>query len=151
MLRPQESPGLLIAAARRRIKLAVTARAARHGLSYQQFWLLVALHERRARSQAELAERLHADAPTVSRVLAALVRRRLVRVEQDPADRRRARLALTRAGEDLGRELAAIAGEIRAAVVDGLSSAELEALRHGLHRIITNLEALETRASREAS
>lgn len=152
MLRTQEYPGLLIAVARQRLKLAALARAARHGLSHQQFWLLVALHEgRRAASQAELAERLHVDAPTASRVLAALARRRLVRVEQDPADRRRARLHLTRAGEDLAQELATSAAEIRAAVVDGMSAAEVDALRRGLARIISNLERLDPRAEREAS
>ncbi len=151
MLRTQENPGLLIAIARRRLKQASLAWAARHGLSHQQFWVLVALHERTASSQAELAERLHVDAPTASRVLAALARRRLVRAEQDPTDRRRARLYLTRAGEVLARDLAAGAAEIRAAAVDGLSAAELEALRRGLTHVISNLERLEARAEREAS
>lgn len=151
MLRTQEYPGLLIAVARRRIKQVVLARAAGHGLSPQQFWLLVGLRERRASSQAELAERLHVDAPTASRVVSTLVRRRLVRVEQDPEDRRRARLHLTRAGEELARELAGIASEIRAAIVDGMTPVELDALRRGLRKIISNLERLEARAVREAS
>jgi DNA-binding MarR family transcriptional regulator len=151
MLRRQEYPGFLIALARRRLKLAALAHAGRHGLSHQQFWVLVALHEQRATSQAELAERLHVDAPTASRVIATLARRRLVRVEQDREDRRRARLHLTRAGEALARDLAAAASEIRAALVDGLTEEELDGLRRGLHRIISNLEALEQRASREAS
>jgi DNA-binding MarR family transcriptional regulator len=150
MLPTQEYPGLLIAVARRRIKQAVLARAARHGLSPQQFWILVGLRERRAASQSELAERMHVDAPTASRVLAALVRRRLVRVEQDPADRRRARVHLTRPGEELAGELTGIAGEIRAAIVDGMSAAELDALRRGLHKIISNLERLDSRAAKEA-
>ncbi|HEY6098022.1 MAG TPA: MarR family transcriptional regulator [Anaeromyxobacter sp.] len=151
MLRTQEYPGLLIAIARRRIKQAVLGRAARHGLSPQQFWLVVALHERRVASQAELAEHMHVDAPTASRVVAALARRRLVRVEEDPSDRRRARLHLTRAGEEIARELARIAGEIRAAVVDGMSPAEVEGLRRGLRKIIANMERLDGRAAREAS
>jgi DNA-binding MarR family transcriptional regulator len=151
MLPTQEYPGLLIAVARRRIKQAVLARAAHRGLSPQQFWLLVGLRERRGTSQTELAERLHVDAPTASRVLATLVRRRFVRVEQDPADRRRARVHLTRTGEELSGELAGIAGEIRAAMVEGMSAAELDGLRRGLHKIISNLERLEARAAKEAS
>jgi DNA-binding MarR family transcriptional regulator len=152
MLRTQEYPGLLIAIARRRLKQAVLARAARHGLSPQQFWVLVGLHERGdPPSQGELVERMHIDAPTVSRVLAALVRRRLVRIAQDPDDRRRARVHLTRAGEELAGGLAGIAAEIRAAMVADMSAAELDALRRGLAKIISNLEALDTRAAREAS
>jgi MarR family transcriptional regulator for hemolysin len=151
MLPTQEYPGLLIAVARRRIKQVVFARTARRGVSPQQFWLLVGLRERRAASQTELAERLHVDAPTASRVLAALVRRRLVRVEQDPADRRRARVHLTRTGEELAGELARIASEIRAAMVEGMSPPELDSLRRGLLKIISNLERLEARAAEEAS
>jgi MarR family transcriptional regulator for hemolysin len=152
MLPTQEYPGLLIAVARRRLKQAVLARAGRHGLSPQQFWLLVGLRERpQAPSQTELAERMHVDAPTASRVLATLVRRRLVRVEQDPEDRRRARVSLTRSGEDLAGELARIARQIRAAMVDGMSAGELDGLRRGLRKIISNLESLESRAGREAS
>lgn len=152
MLPTQEYPGLLIAIARRRLKQAVLGRAAQHGLSPQQFWILVGLHERReAPSQGDLVERMHIDAPTVSRVLATLVRRKLVRIAQDPADRRRARVHLTRAGEPLAATLAAIAAEIRGAMVDNMSAAELEGLRRGLAKVISNLEALDARAGRQAS
>lgn len=151
MLRQQEYPGLLIAVARRRIKQAVLARAARHGLSVQQFWLLVELHERGGSSQGELAGRMHVDAPTASRVVATLAHRRLVRVEQDPADRRRARLDLTRTGGELARELVPVAAEIRAAVVNGMTATEIAGLRSGLRRVISNMERLEERAAREAS
>ncbi len=148
MLRTQEYPGLLIAIARRRIKQAVLARAARHGLSVQQFWLLVALHDRPGVSQAALADRMDVDAPTASRVLAALSRRRLVRAEQDPEDRRRARLYLTRGGEESARELVQVANEIRSALVDGMTPAEVDALRRGLLKVISNVERLDGRASR---
>ncbi|MGC3996289.1 MAG: MarR family transcriptional regulator [Anaeromyxobacter sp.] len=140
--------GLLIAVARRRIKQAVLARAAGHRLSPQQFWLLVGLLERPGASQRELAGALHLDAPTASRVVAALVRRRLVRVEADPADRRRVRLHLTPAGAQLAGRLAVAAAEIRETVVEGLSGAELEALRRSLRHVIANLERLEGRAVR---
>ena len=152
MLRPQEYPGLLIAVARRRLKQAVLGRAAQHGLSPQQFWILVGLHERsEAPSQGDLVERMHIDAPTVSRVLATLVRRKLVRIAQDPDDRRRARVHLTRAGEQLARTLEAIAAEIRAAIVEDMSAAELDGLRRGLAKVISNLERLDSRAARRAS
>lgn len=150
MLRTQEYPGLLIAIARRRIKQAVLARATQHGLSPQQFWILVGLRERGdPPSQGELAERMHIDAPTASRVLAALVRRRLVRIAQDPEDRRRARVHLTRSGEDLAASLASIADEIRGAIVENMTAAELDGLRRSLGKIISNLERLG--AAREAS
>jgi len=147
----QESVWLLIASARRRIKQAVLARTAAHRLAVQQFWFLVALRERPGISQVELAERVRSDAPTTSRVVASLTRRRLVRTDPDPHDRRRARLALTPEGRRLAEELSSTAQEIRAAVIHGMTEAELDALRHGLRRVIANLDRLEARPSRRVA
>ncbi len=142
MLSRQEYPGLLIAVARRRIKQAVLARAAPHRLSTQQFWVLVHLQERAGLSQRELAARMDVDAPTVSRVLAALITRGLVRAEEDPEDRRRTRLRLTPPGRELGRTLAADAAEIRRGVVAGMSGPEVDALSAGLRKVIDNVGRL---------
>lgn len=139
-----EPVALLIAAARRSIKQAVLRHAAPLRLSPQQFWLVVALREHPGLSQAELAARLRADAPTVSRVVASLARRRAVRTEPDPADRRRARLFLTAAGERLAATVTPAAREVRAAAVVGLGAAELDRLRAGLRRVIANMERLES-------
>ncbi|BDG05139.1 MarR family winged helix-turn-helix transcriptional regulator [Anaeromyxobacter oryzae] len=141
----QEYLGLLIAAARRRIKQVVLAEVAKFGLSAQQFWTLVALRESHGMSQAELADRVRADAPTVSRTLTALLERGLVQTEPDPDDRRRSRVLLTRAGEKLASDVAAVADEVRAAVIEGMSPAEEAAVRRGLKRIVANLDRYEAR------
>src|SRR3990172_7795998 len=141
----QEYLGLLIAIARRRLKQAVLSRLDRPRLSAQQFWMRVAVAEQVGVSQARMAERLHADAPTVSRTLSGLLERRLVRSDVDPSDRRRTRISLTAAGERLAAELAPLAAEIRAAVIDGMSPEEIAAIRKGLLRIIDNLERFEAR------
>ena len=138
-----EFVGLLIASARRRLKQAVLARAALHQLAPQQFWLLVALLENPGLAQVELTERMRADAPTISRVVSNLARRKLVRTDLDAVDRRRVRLRLTPAGERLARELSRSATEIRRALVDGMSAREQDALRAALKRVIANLERLE--------
>ena len=138
--RPREPLGLLIAAARRRIKQAVVAEVAPFALSPQQFWMLIALREAPGPSQAELAERVRSDAPTVSRTLASLLERELVRTEADPRDRRRTRVLLTERGERLAAEVAFVAEEVRSAVVEGMSAGEEAAVRRGLQRIIANLD-----------
>lgn len=143
----QEYLGLLIAVARRRLKQAVMARVARRHLSVQQFWMLVALSEHPGVSQSWIAERLHADAPTVSRTLSALVERRLVRVELDPSDRRRTRLSLSAAGRRLADELGPLAAEIRGVVIEGMTPGEIAAVRDGLLRVIANLERFEAHAT----
>ncbi len=143
----QDYVGLLIAIARRRIKQVVLCRVARHRLSPQQFWILIALGETPGLSQSKLAERVRIDAPTASRIITALTSRDLVRIEHDPRDRRRSRLLLTGSGERLARELATVARDVRAAVVEGMSEAEAEALRRGLKKVISNMDRFEARAS----
>src|SRR5512133_2168208 len=143
----QEYVGLLIAAARRRIKQAVLARVAQHRLKPHEFWLLVALAENPGISQAALAQRIRADAPSVSRTIATLAGRRLVRIEFDPADRRRTRVFTTAAGDLLAEELIPLAAKIRSTIEAGMSATELAALRNGLRRVIANLESLEAGAS----
>ena len=138
-------PGILIAAARRRIKQAVIARVGDRGLTPQQFWILIAIHETPAVSQSAIAERTFADAPTVSRAIAPLVERGLARAATDPADRRRTQLTLTPSGAKLARSLAPIAREIRETVVAGMTDAEVEALNAALDRVVSNLDRLERR------
>jgi DNA-binding MarR family transcriptional regulator len=141
---PQHEPvGLLVGAARRAIKQAVGRRVSRFRLTPQQFWLLVAIQEGRTTSLGQLAERMGGDQPTASRVVAALVRRKLVRVDEDPADRRRARLSPAPGGDALRPALSAVAAEIRAAVVRGMDAGEQEAVRAGLRKVISNMELLD--------
>jgi DNA-binding MarR family transcriptional regulator len=140
----QEPIGLLISSARSRIKQAVLARAAGHRLAVQQFWFVIALCERPGISQVELAESVRSDAPTTSRVISTLTRRGLVRADPTPDARRRRRLFLTSAGERLAKDLSGTAKEIRAAIVDGMTGADQEALRGGLRRVIANLDRLES-------
>jgi DNA-binding MarR family transcriptional regulator len=141
---PQHEPvGLLIGAARRSIKQVVGRRVGRYRLTPQQFWLLLAIQEGRAPSLGALADRLRGDQPTASRIVAALVRRKLVRVSVDPADRRRMLLTCTPAGDALRAPLAKVAAEIRGAVVAGMDDAEQEAIRAGLRKVIENMDRLD--------
>jgi len=143
MLPKQEYVGLLIGAARRRVKQSVTIRAEPHGLSTLQFWVLVTLNANPGISLSELAERQRLEMPNASRVVASLVKRRMARLKRDPHDRRRAQLELTPAGVAMARKLESAADEIRAAVVAGMSAAEIETLRGLLRRVIGNLEQLD--------
>ena len=147
----QQYPGLLIAAARHRIKQVVLAQVSHHRLTSQQFWMLIALREQPGLSQAELAERVRADAPTVSRTVSGLLDRGLLRSEPDPSDRRRSRMALTARGERLARELATVARDVRAALVDGMDDDEVAALRRGLQRVIANLDRYQARVRRKGT
>jgi DNA-binding MarR family transcriptional regulator len=146
---PNEHIGLLIAAARRRIKQAVGDRARRYSLTAPQFWVLVAIRETRGTSLRELAARLRMDEPTASRVVTALIQRKLVRTEEHPTDRRRSCLHLATAGVAVANELHETATEIRNAVAEGLTAAEKDALRVGLRKVIANMDRLRRAPSPE--
>src|SRR5690242_5487462 len=111
-----EPPGLLIGAVRRSLKQAVGDRVRAHGLSSQQFWVLNAIFEQEGASLSELADNRHMDQPTASRVVAALARRKLVRLQEDQRDRRRTRLSLTARGRELAERVHPLAIEVRSAV-----------------------------------
>lgn len=143
----QPYPGLLIAAARRRIKQAVLARIADRRLSFQQFWMIITVEEQPGIFQAEIAARVRADAPSVSRALTALVERGVLRADPDPDDRRRTCVFLTPAGKRLARQLAPVAREIRETVIAGMSPAEIAMLTSSLQRIVANLDRLAARTT----
>ncbi len=140
----QDEPiGLLIGAVRRRIKQAVGSRVRRYRLTTQQFWILVVIDEHPGLSLGELAAHLRMDTPTASRVVFALMNRKLVQVREDATDRRRACLHLGPPAAVMARELHALATAIRAAVIRGLSAAEQRALQGSLRKIVTNMERFQ--------
>ena len=142
----QEPVGLLIGAARRRIKQAVGHRLRGHGLTPQQFWVLINVSEREGLALRDLAERLRLDHPTTSRIVSLLRRRRLMRMGGHPGDRRRCRLGLTPRGRELVDELRPLAREVREAVVQGMSTAEQDRLRRLLRLVMANMERFESAA-----
>ena len=145
---PDEPVGLLLATIRRRLRQVVQAKAQGHRLSTQQFWALVGIREAAPLSLGELAQLLRIDQPAASRVVASLTRRRLVRMAEDPRDRRRLVLETTTEGTELANRIRPVARDLRAALVAGFSPAEVAALRGALRRIIDNLDRLEARGAR---
>jgi DNA-binding MarR family transcriptional regulator len=137
---------VLIAATRRRIKQAVGQRLRAHRLAPQQFWLLVAIHEREGLSLRELAETRHVDQPTACRVVMALARKGLVRAEGDPNDRRRSSLRLTAQGEALARKVLPLALEVRRAIDGALTPAERTVARRALRKVMASMDRFEAAA-----
>jgi DNA-binding MarR family transcriptional regulator len=140
----QDSLARLIGLARRRLKQAVGRRVAAHGLTPQQFWALVYLHQNDGPALTALAEHLRSDAPTTSRIVAGLVRRGLVRAVRDAHDRRRTFLKLTPPGHRLALVVQPIADEIREMVERGLDRSEAGELRRLLNKVIAALHRHET-------
>lgn len=150
-MQKQEPIGLLIAIVRRRIKQVVSGLAQPFGLSPQQFWMVVGLAERDGMALCEVAKNLRMDDPTASRIITALVARRLVQIAADPVDRRRTRLHLTSSGRSLAQELRPLAARIRAAITRGIEPAEQEIARATLRKIVANLDRFERKGIVRAS
>jgi DNA-binding MarR family transcriptional regulator len=143
LLSQHEPIGILVGAVYRRIKRVAAVQVRRHGMTSQQALVLVAVHEREGASLGEIAARIRMDQPTASRIVTALMKRRLVRIDPDPDDRRRARLCLAPGGRKLSGELYAVANEIRAAGEAGFSMGDQRTLRRLLHRVIANIDRYE--------
>lgn len=138
----QEPASLLIAAIRRRMKQIIGEQVREYGLTPAQFWMLNRVFDREGLSLRELADSLHMDTPTASRVVAALVRQKYVRSEEDPEDRRRARIVVTPRGRALADKLQSIAAQMRSAVEAPLTVNERETLRNLLRKSLQHVSRL---------
>src|SRR5882672_4268258 len=114
LLSRQDSLGRLIAVARRRLKQTVGRRVVGHGLSSQQFWVIVFLLEEDGPALCDVCDGLRMDPPTASRIVAALA-----------------------------RTLHPLAHEFRAAVEKDLSRREALELRRLLEKVIAGLDRYE--------
>jgi DNA-binding MarR family transcriptional regulator len=113
----------------RRITQIYDEALAPHGLTIGQMGLLATLRRREGIGVGTLADRLSADASTVSRLLKPLLAAGLIAIDPDPADRRAKHVRLTETGH--ARRAAAAVGwaAAQAQVQDTLGEGRLAALR----------------------
>jgi DNA-binding MarR family transcriptional regulator len=114
---------------------AAAAREGRDGLGHDRsaMLLLFPLMHGPQRPGA-LAELSHADPSTISRQVAELVRRGLVRREPDPSDGRASLLAITEAGREVCEQVRKLRRDLLAAAVTGWTDDELGMLASLLGR-----------------
>lgn len=134
--------GTLAAAVRRRLKHLVTARLQPYGLTIQQFWVILVLLEQGPTSLHPLALQVWMDDPTASRVVKAMVGRGLLQTRSDPKHGRRILISLVPTAVPLAQELQALAAELKAGLVAGISPEDQAVVRKGLNAIIANLDSL---------
>lgn len=107
----------------------------RFGLSIPEWRVLANLGRFGPLYAGELAERSSMDKPKVTRALQRMEAAGLVQRTIDAEDRRQVRLALTRRGRSMFREIAELALEWEAQFLSPLSETE----RQALDRILTKL------------
>lgn len=115
----------------------------RHGLTIGQFGLLASLSRRRGLAIGALAERMAADASTISRLVRPLANDGLLRIEIDPQDKRGRLVWLTDAGHQRRAEAQSGWQSAQAVVEQRLGAGRLAALRFLLDDTYERLEAAE--------
>lgn len=116
-------------------RLIARAYEDRFGLKIAQWRLLAVLADEGALTQQALCGRTIMDKVTVMRAARALVRRGLVRRLPNQADGRSHRLALTRAGERMYRDIVPLALEHEARLLRGLDPRDIERLERVLRQL----------------
>lgn len=112
-------------------------------LSTEQWVLLDRLHTDGEASQTELANGTFKDAPTVSRIIDKLVKKKLVERRRFPNDRRRYQVALTASGRDVHERLMPYVHRLREQTWRGLSEEDYARLQGLLQHIRENFEEEE--------
>ena len=104
-------------------------------LTPTQFALLVSLAERTGASQNELGRQTGIDAATTNGVVDRLTKKGLIHSHTDPDDKRRLRLSLSDAGQQMVDRCIPIARIITSLTLEGLTSRESTRLLQLLKKI----------------
>ena len=136
-----EPIGLAVGSTAKLLNRAFAAQLAEAGGS-QPIWLIVlALKQRRWRTQQDLAARVGIEGPTLTHHLDGLERAGLIERSRDPDDRRAVRVELTDAGDELFHRLREAAVSFDERLRAGLPERELDAVRRVLARMRQNVGA----------
>ena len=112
-----------------------------HQISLSQVFALHELDTDGGLSQGELAQRLHLEKSSASRMAADLERKALLARERDPANRRLYRLRLTDTGRALHTRIGAEFHERQVRWFAALTPAERDALLTGLSALVRVMRA----------
>ncbi len=116
---------------------------AAEGLTLAMYRVLAALVERNDQRLSELSEMTSVELTTLSRLVAAMQRKRLL-VRRRPEDNlRTVRISLTADGRRRAEKLIPRAAHYEAVAMQGLNDAAVDRLKADLARIYANLDQLE--------
>ncbi len=115
-------------------------KAANTGITVDQWVVLQLLDEQDGLSQLEIAERTNKDAPTITRIIDLLDKKKLCERQLDPDDRRRFSICLTVEGKLKIKEVKPIVRKFRKKGWEGLAEKDLSQLMRTLDKIYHNLE-----------
>ncbi len=138
---------LLISATRRRMRQVAWRWLAPHGVTPQQYTVLMVLSERPEISLREVAELVWVDSPTASRILKNLQDRGFVESTADRGHGHRVKLTLSAEGAALAESLRHLRRGMIDGIETGLSEDEGRQIRKTLRLLMSNLARMEDQGS----
>jgi DNA-binding MarR family transcriptional regulator len=138
-LSPAKNFGLLVHDVGRLLRRQLDQRAQTIGLTSAQWRVLAYLARCEGSNQASLADFMDMEPITLSRHLDRMEAAGLTERRPDPSDRRAHRLFLTDSARSLVTEFRAIASEVIAEALRGISEAEIERVVSLLLKVRGNL------------
>jgi len=126
------------------VRRALNSELAGEGITLRQWEVLACLALDGELSQAELADRLGIEAPTLVGILDRMERDGWLDRYNCSQDRRRKRIRATRKAEQLWVRMVDCAHRVRAVAAQGLSENDIETLKSICERIRTNLSTIDS-------
>lgn len=110
-------------------------------VSSEEWAILLILWNKGPQTPSALADATIRDRTTVTRLLDGMVKKRLVKRDPDPNDRRKMRVQVSDLGVSLKGGMVAVAQDLIAQTLDGISSEDAEITTRTLRRMSLNLLA----------
>jgi DNA-binding MarR family transcriptional regulator len=137
----EDSVGFLIASLRTRIFKAVDIEMGKLGFTSAQWAILRHVAATEPPTAAELCRQLNYDTGSMTRMLARLERKGVIKREPSASDRRIVRLRLTASGRKLHPKLREVVIRVLNHLTQGMAADEVHQLNEQLKRMRTNLQA----------
>jgi DNA-binding MarR family transcriptional regulator len=129
----------VIREATRALTRALTARLARHGVSFGHWQFLRILWDADGLTQRELSERAGVAEPTTATAIRAMEKLGYVARRQMAGNRKNVYVHLTAKGRALRAKLEPLAVDVNETAVRGVPKTEIEATRRTLNALLENL------------
>ena len=139
--RPDESVGFLIASLRTRMFKAVDIEMNKLGFTAAQWGILRLLATDEPPTAAQLCRQLNYDTGSMTRMLARLEAKGVIKREPSEVDRRVVRLRLTGAGRKLHPKLRDVVIRVLNHLTHGIPPEDVRALGEQLKKMRSNLQA----------
>lgn len=128
-----------LASLTRKMRTLFDARTGGYGLTEARARVLLHLSQRGPLTQADLAEAMEVERPTMARLIEGMEASGMVRREVVPEDRRQRYIILTEAAESQVQAVLMLTEQLRADVLVGVSEEDLAVTHRVLCRMLANV------------